>query len=57
MTETQKKAMNNWCAWYCERQNSLNQLSIEELTSDDPGYEQELFEAFGCNYKPFPNVD
>jgi hypothetical protein len=42
--DRQQKAIRAWCKWYSQRL---------EHSSDYTGYEQDLFEAFGCNTEPF----
>jgi hypothetical protein len=44
-----KKALSAWAKWYSARLDRINEGSKEDLS----GYEQDLFEALGCDTEPF----
>jgi hypothetical protein len=42
--DKQQRAIQAWCRWYSQRL---------EHSPDHTGFEQDLFEAFGCSSEPF----
>lgn len=52
LTEDRKLAIDLWCSDYSARLDRIIRAG-DKSTEDYTGYEQDLFEAFGCSTEPF----
>ena len=59
LTEKQIKALNEWTKWYSAKLDRINDslCGRKKPTEGYSGYEQDLFEAFGCISGPFDTVE